>query len=62
MQQHLSRQQYYQSRSKPAIDERLFNNFHVNAPDRLHTVDLKRGAGRQLDNSLKHINGKQAAT
>lgn len=39
----LSREQFYKVRSKPVLDERLFNNFFLEEPDTTHTADLGRG-------------------
>jgi hypothetical protein len=58
--QHLSREQYYKIRSKPVQDERLFNNFKLEIPDEVHTVDMSRGPQRNFDNSLKYINKGKA--
>jgi hypothetical protein len=55
--QHLSREQFYKVRSKPVLDERLFNNFSLEEPDLTHTPDLGTGPERDFDNSLKHVHG-----
>jgi len=39
----LSRDDFYKVKSKTVLDERLFNNFHMETPDEKHTADLGRG-------------------
>ena len=55
----MTSREYHQTlKSKPVVDERLFNNYSEEKRDLHKTIDFAQRQGKVLDNRNKHMNGK----